>query len=214
MVASFCALFGLGSCWTDRSRYVDAGAFRYGECTRHLDQALAGDNEVEHFGGIRIRRWAANQAMFKLRRGAGGIRPQIVNLNNGELEMGDKTIVGDRVIFNTTPSPGASVCLQNAERDALRLMEFMPEFRLDIERLRAEFGVSDPIAAGQSPPATATADPLDEPPATRCVFASHGFHGAPIGRLRPQPPNANSTMWVLPSGIMPAAVRRSTAVAV
>ena len=80
--------------------------------------------------------------------------------------------------------------------------------------MRIEPPVSEPIAAGQSPPATATAEPLDEPPATRCVFASHGFHGAPIGWLRPQPPNANSTMCVLPSGIIPAAVSRATAVAV
>ena len=80
--------------------------------------------------------------------------------------------------------------------------------------MRTEPPASDPIAAGASPAATATAEPLDEPPGTRCVAVSHGFHGVPIGWLRPQPPNANSTMCVLPSGIMPAAIRRSTAVAV
>ena len=64
------------------------------------------------------------------------------------------------------------------------------------------------------PAATATAEPLDEPPATRWVAMSHGFHGAPIGSLRPQPPNANSTMCVLPSGIMPAPTSFATAVAV
>ena len=80
--------------------------------------------------------------------------------------------------------------------------------------MRIEPPVSEPIAAGASPAATATAEPLDEPPATRCVRRSHGFHGAPIGWLRPQPPNANSTMCVLPSGIIPAATSRATAVAV
>src|SRR5436190_468226 len=80
--------------------------------------------------------------------------------------------------------------------------------------MRTDPPVSEPSAAGARPPATATAEPLDEPPATRCTWGSHGFHGAPIGWLRPQPPNANSTMCVLPSGIIPAATSRSTAVAV
>lgn len=62
---------------------------------------------------------------LKRRNGAGGIRPQIVNLDTLELEMGDKTIVGDNCIFNTTPSPGASVCLGNAERDAKLVAEFL-----------------------------------------------------------------------------------------
>lgn len=62
---------------------------------------------------------------LKLRRGAGGIRPQIVDLRTGKLVMGDVTIVGKRCIFNTTPSPGASVCLANAKRDAGRLIEFL-----------------------------------------------------------------------------------------
>src|SRR5258706_16228204 len=79
--------------------------------------------------------------------------------------------------------------------------------------MRTDPPVSDPIAAGPMPPATATAEPLDEPPATRCVARSHGFHGAPIGWLRPHPPNANSTICVLPSGIMPPATTPSTAVA-
>ncbi|MBI1985039.1 MAG: FAD-dependent oxidoreductase [Parcubacteria group bacterium] len=62
---------------------------------------------------------------LKLRKGAGGIRPQIVNLETGELEMGDKTLVGENCIFNTTPSPGASVCLANAHRDAKQVAAFL-----------------------------------------------------------------------------------------
>ncbi len=62
---------------------------------------------------------------LKIRRGAGGIRPQIVDLIGGKLVMGDVTIVGDKCIFNTTPSPGASVCLANARRDAGRLVEML-----------------------------------------------------------------------------------------
>ena len=81
------------------------------------------------------------------------------------------------------------------------------------EGMRIEPPVSEPTAAGARPAATATAEPLLEPPATRCVFVSQGFHGAPIGALRPQAPYANSTRCVLPSGIMPAASRCVVAVA-
>ena len=64
---------------------------------------------------------------LKLRRGVGGIRPQIFNLQTGDLEMGDSTIVGDNLIFNTTPSPGASICLGNAVRDAQKVVRFLGE---------------------------------------------------------------------------------------
>ena len=62
---------------------------------------------------------------LRLRRGAGGIRPQIVNLQTKKLEMGDSTIEGQNIIFNTTPSPGASVSMANGRRDAKRIVEFL-----------------------------------------------------------------------------------------
>ena len=62
---------------------------------------------------------------LKRRKGAGGIRPQIVNLETGNLEMGDATIVGENCIFNTTPSPGASKAPANAKRDAMRVVGFL-----------------------------------------------------------------------------------------
>lgn len=69
---------------------------------------------------------------LKHRKHAGGVRPQIVNLTTGQLEMGDKTIVGDGVIFNTTPSPGASVCLANAKRDVEKLVQMLgPGYHFD-----------------------------------------------------------------------------------
>lgn len=49
-----------------------------------------------------------------LKKGAGGIRPQIVNLKTGELTHGEETIKGENAVFITTPSPGASNCRQNA----------------------------------------------------------------------------------------------------
>lgn len=78
---------------------------------------------------------------LKLRKGAGGIRPQIVNLKTGDLEMGDASLVGDHIIFNTTPSPGASVCLGNAHRDAKRIVEFLgPSYWFDEEKFQKELG--------------------------------------------------------------------------
>ena len=78
---------------------------------------------------------------LKLRKGAGGIRPQIVNLKTGDLEMGDASIVGNKIIFNTTPSPGASVCLGNAHRDAQRIVDFLgQEYKFDEEKFQKELG--------------------------------------------------------------------------
>ena len=58
-------------------------------------------------------------------KGYGGIRPQIVNLNTKSLELGEAKILGDKIIFNITPSPGASTCLQNAFDDTIRLINFL-----------------------------------------------------------------------------------------
>ena len=58
-------------------------------------------------------------------KGYGGVRPQIVNLNSQGLEMGEAKIIGDKIIFNITPSPGASTCLQNALEDTARAIDFL-----------------------------------------------------------------------------------------
>ncbi|PSB12423.1 FAD-dependent oxidoreductase [Pleurocapsa sp. CCALA 161] len=58
-------------------------------------------------------------------KGYGGVRPQVVNLNTQALEMGEAKITGDRIIFNITPSPGASTCLQNALEDTTKLIDFL-----------------------------------------------------------------------------------------
>ena len=78
---------------------------------------------------------------LKLRRGAGGIRPQIVDLPTGTLQMGDATIVGDNIIFNTTPSPGASICLGNAKRDAAELIKFGEgKYSFDVAAFEKDLG--------------------------------------------------------------------------
>ncbi len=55
----------------------------------------------------------------------GGTRPQIINNSTRKLELGEAKIVGEKIIFNITPSPGASTCLGNAYEDTIRLMEFL-----------------------------------------------------------------------------------------
>src|SRR5215475_12544944 len=64
---------------------------------------------------------------------------------------------------------------------------------------RTEPPVSVPMATGARPAATATPEPLDEPPGVRCTVRSHGFLGVPRWVLVPQLPIANSTVCVLPS---------------
>lgn len=88
---------------------------------------------------------------------------------------------------------------------------FSPVIPLNALGIRTEPPVSLPIPAGASPPATATPVPLDDPPGTRCARRSQGLRGVPMRGFVPHPPKANSVMWTLPSGIIPAPSKRSTA---
>jgi malate dehydrogenase (quinone) len=58
-------------------------------------------------------------------KGIGGTRPQIVNNTSRKLEMGEAKLCGEKIIFNITPSPGASTCLGNAYADTFRIIEFL-----------------------------------------------------------------------------------------
>ncbi|MEO0887538.1 MAG: FAD-dependent oxidoreductase [Cyanobacteria bacterium J06648_10] len=60
-------------------------------------------------------------------KGSGGIRPQVVNLKTRQLEMGEAKITGKRILFNITPSPGASTCLQTAQASCQQLVGFLGE---------------------------------------------------------------------------------------
>jgi malate dehydrogenase (quinone) len=71
--------------------------------------------------------------------GYGGVRPQIVDTKNRELDMGEAKITGDDIIFNITPSPGASTCLKNAMNDTHRIVEFLGDgYAFDEDAFRAE----------------------------------------------------------------------------
>jgi malate dehydrogenase (quinone) len=62
---------------------------------------------------------------IKFAKRVGGTRPQIINNETKKLELGEAKILGENIIFNITPSPGASTCLGNAFEDTLKLMTFL-----------------------------------------------------------------------------------------
>ncbi len=71
-------------------------------------------------------------------KGYGGVRPQIVDTSAKSLDMGEAKIVGEDIIFNITPSPGASTCLKNAMRDTHEIVDFLEgEYEFDEEAFRA-----------------------------------------------------------------------------
>jgi hypothetical protein len=74
--------------------------------------------------------------------------------------------------------------------------------------------VSVPIAQGAKPAATATAEPLLEPPGTNGSSPDHGFSGVPMLSLTPQLPNAYSSVCTLPNTMAPASCSKRTTVAV
>ncbi|MEM6597577.1 MAG: FAD-dependent oxidoreductase [Cyanobacteria bacterium P01_C01_bin.69] len=73
---------------------------------------------------------------LKFAKGYGGIRPQVVNLKTRRLEMGEAKIVGRNVLFNITPSPGASTCLKTAADSCRALVGFLGEgYEFEEERM-------------------------------------------------------------------------------
>lgn len=59
-------------------------------------------------------------------RGFGGVRPQVLNKTEKKLMLGEASInTGKGIIFNMTPSPGATSCLGNAERDVKEVCKFL-----------------------------------------------------------------------------------------
>lgn len=62
---------------------------------------------------------------IKFAKGFGGVRPQLINKKEAVLMMGEAKInPGTGILFNMTPSPGASSCLENAEKD----MRFVADY--------------------------------------------------------------------------------------
>ncbi len=58
--------------------------------------------------------------------GIGGLRPQVIDKVNKKLLLGEAKIdKKDGIVFNMTPSPGATSCLGNAYEDAKRACKFL-----------------------------------------------------------------------------------------
>ncbi|WP_280537203.1 FAD-dependent oxidoreductase [Halopenitus sp. POP-27] len=71
--------------------------------------------------------------------GYGGVRPQIVDTDAKDLDMGEAKITGEDILFNITPSPGASTCLKNAMADTEQVIEFLDgDYAFDVDAFRAE----------------------------------------------------------------------------
>ncbi len=71
--------------------------------------------------------------------------------------------------------------------------------------------MSEPSASGTIRAATAAADPPLEPPGVRS--GAHGFRVGPNAEFSVDDPIANSSQLVFPTMTAPAAMSRSTAVA-
>lgn len=63
---------------------------------------------------------------FEYAKGFGGVRPQVLNKDEQKLMLGEASIfTGEGLIFNMTPSPGATSCLGNAERDVKYICKYL-----------------------------------------------------------------------------------------
>lgn len=59
-------------------------------------------------------------------KGFGGVRPQVLNKTEKKLMLGEASINTKKgIIFNMTPSPGATSCLGNALRDVKEICAFL-----------------------------------------------------------------------------------------
>jgi len=80
---------------------------------------------------------------IKYAKGTGGIRPQLLNILTGIMEMGDARVEGYRILFEITPSPGASVCLANAYHGVQRIISFLgDQFEFYQEQWNKDFDIA------------------------------------------------------------------------
>lgn len=78
------------------------------------------------------------KSQFHYAKGFGGVRPQVLNKDEQKLMLGEASInTGEGIIFNMTPSPGATSCLGNAERDLKFVVQYLGK-TFDKERFETE----------------------------------------------------------------------------
>ena len=74
-----------------------------------------------------------------------GVRPQLIDEKKGELLMGAaKFSDGDGVIFNMTPSPGATSAFANAAEDLVTVTNYLGR-QINQESFESVFQVSPPL---------------------------------------------------------------------
>ena len=85
-------------------------------------------------------------------KGYGGMRLQRVDTTTHELQLGEGKIVGDNIIFNMTPSPGASVSLYNALRDTEQIIKFLGTgFTFDKQKMETDLVITQKLASTAEP---------------------------------------------------------------
>lgn len=75
---------------------------------------------------------------FKKGKTKAGIRPQLIDIEAGKLMMGETEIKGDKILFNITPSPGATACLYNAKKSLEQVLGFLPDLKFNEEKFNRE----------------------------------------------------------------------------
>ena len=69
-----------------------------------------------------------------------GIRPQLIDVKTGKLLMGETEIVGDKILFQITPSPGATSCMANARDTAKKIAGFFGDANMfDEAKFKTDF---------------------------------------------------------------------------
>lgn len=90
---------------------------------------------------------------FEYAHGFGGVRPQVIDKKQQKLLLGEASInTGEGIIFNMTPSPGATSCLGNGERDLRYIVRYLgktfDEERFNDELTDGEYcALPEPIAS-------------------------------------------------------------------
>ena len=78
-------------------------------------------------------------------KGFGGVRPQVLNKTEKKLMLGEASLSeGNGIIFNMTPSPGATSCLGNAQRDVKVICEYL---NLEFDEAQFLADLTDPEIA-------------------------------------------------------------------
>ena len=76
-------------------------------------------------------------------KGFGGVRPQVLNKTEKKLMLGEASVkTGKGILFNMTPSPGATSCLGNGLRDLREVVGFLNK-NFDEDKFNRELTVSE-----------------------------------------------------------------------